>query len=64
MLFKHWFKCQKMGLDEIQQDNAFTYKQSTSSEFEVESTAQELQSIFSSTNRLSLEVLRRLTVQT
>lgn len=54
MLFKHWFKCQKMGLDEIQQDNAFTYKQSTSSEFEVESTEQELQSIFSNTNRLSL----------
>lgn len=47
MLFKHWFKHQKtvaeMGLDEIYQDNAFTYKQSTSSEFEVESTEQELQ---------------------
>lgn len=48
MLFKHWFKYQKivaeMGLNEIYQDNAFTYKQSTSSEFEVESTEQELQS--------------------
>lgn len=48
MLFKHWFKYQKivaeMRLNEIYQDNAFTYKQSTSSEFEVESTEQELQS--------------------